>query len=387
MDSTLKEFLRTTASSLSRFLDEHLPEIGGSGWWQTHVLNLLSHGQRGQVHTKNISRIGALDLAALIRVFDRNWSELSYRCRLADELKTHIKELANIRNAISHEAAEQVAIAPEDALRYLDTMLRVLRSIGGDAETLAAIEVARMTVMRTMVGDVTPAPEVITIEKEVIREVPVEVIKEVLVEVDREIKTRKPPADEQEPTGGIVIGSFRLVAADAGVAGMVSGFDGTKSAARLFSWKVYGRGLRFTVQVAVLNEGTAKEVGQVECTSRENSPEVWDDIVHRLRIGIRDQGQGQWIMDLRAVERAGAERAARRVWSMNEYMERKGINLQSSLKQAGGIAVDTRATLVNDQGRNRNIPAVLFNAGDFEVAAAGWVIATLEPLAEVLEKS
>lgn len=381
MQRTIYASLGAISQELARFLGSHLPLIGGENWWQTHVVSQLTYGQQGQVRTRGIDRPGGLDLAALIRVFDRNWAELSYQSKLPDELRTHVRELADIRNATSHTAAEGEELSPHDAYRYLDTMARVLKGLSADSAVMVPIETARTEVMRAMADAVAPAIEPV-IE---IREVPVEVIKEVIrevpVEVIREVRVHGPSSSEKEPEGGLLIGRLRLHGPGEEQPGKLSGFDGKEADATLIPWAVYGDGgLHFSIQVAMIDEGTANEVGQVVCTSRNQSPQVWDDVVQRLRIGIRDAGEGQWIMDLRSVERPKGSRAGRKVWTLQEYQSRAGINLQQTLTSLGAIAVDTRATLLNDKGKNRNFAAMLFEPGDSRLPAVAWALTTLAPL-------
>lgn len=369
----LAPHLKSLAQLLGQFLSQKLPDIGGENWWQTHVVSQLTYGQQGQVRTRGIDRPGGLDLAALIRVFDRNWAELSYQSKLPDELRTHVRELADIRNATSHTAAEGSELSPHDVYRCLDTMARVLKGLSADSAVMVPIETARTEVMRAMAGAVAPAIEPV-IE---IREVPVEVIKEVI----REVRVHGPSSLEKEPEGGLLIGRLRLHGPGQEQPGKLSDFDGNEADATLIPWAVYGDGgLHFSIQVAMIDEGTANEVGQVVCTSRNQSPQVWDDVVQRLRIGIRDAGEGQWIMDLRSIERPKGGRAGRKVWPLQEYQSRARINLQQTLTCLGAIAVDTRAALLDDKGKNRNFPAMLFEPGDSRLPAVAWALTTLAPL-------
>lgn len=379
MNLPLTSHLRETAIHLSRFLQSNLPKIGGDGWWQTHVLSQLTYGQQGQVRTRDIDRLGGLDLAALIRVFDRNWAELSYQAKLPNELRTHVKELADIRNAMSHTAADGAEPSPNDAYRYLDTMARVLRGLSADSAALDPIEAARIEVMRIMAGAPAPAIEPVIeireVVKEVIKEIPVEVIKEVRVAV------AGPPASAAEPEGSIRVGGFRLHGPGDALDGTLPGFDGKDVEATLIPWTVYGDGgLCLSIQVAMINEGTAKDMGQVACTSRNQSPQVWDDVVQRLRIGIRDAGEGMWTMELRSAVRPGGARATRNVWSLSEFHEKTGLSLESALKSYGAAAVGTRGEIHGDTGKNRNFPCVLFAAGDSLVPAAAWTLVTLPTL-------
>lgn len=100
----LLRHLRTSAAELCRFLGKHLPAIGGEGWRMTHVINQLSYSQQGQVRARGIHDLGGLDLAALLRVFDRNWAVLSHHARLPNEVRTHAREITDIRHAAAHAA-------------------------------------------------------------------------------------------------------------------------------------------------------------------------------------------------------------------------------------------------------------------------------------------
>jgi hypothetical protein len=393
---TLQKITRLAAQALCRFIEQQLPSIGGDNWWETHVFRQLSYSQQGHIRTKGINDLSKLDLAALLRVFDRNWGELSFTANLSSEVKTHFKEIGDIRNQMAHLAAEGSEIPDADAYRCYDTLHRAMTAIQADADLLQQIRQESLACITRMAGGLTE-PKTVTIEKEVIREVPVEVIKEFIrevpvevikevirevpVEVIREVRTQGSYSAEKEPEGGLLIGKLRIHGPGEEQTGKLVGFDGQEVEATLIAWNVYGDGgLHFSIQVAMIDEGTAAVVGQVVCISRNQSPQTWDDVVERLRIGIRDAGEGQWIMDLRSVERGKDGRVGRKVWSLAEYQSKAGINLQQTLKQLGAIAVDKREALIDDKSRNRNIPAVLFQAGDAQVPAAALVLTTLAPL-------
>lgn len=141
-------------------------------------------------------------------------------------------------------------------------------------------------------------------------------------------------------------------------------------------------GLEFDIQVSMIDEGSANEIGQVQCTNRNHSPQIWDDIVNRLRIGMKVLENGEWMMELRSAVRPGGARATRNVWTFAEYAERTGLGLglESILKKHGATATGTRAQIFDDTGRNRNFPAATFLPGDSLVPAAAWVLTTLVPL-------
>ncbi|WP_157640403.1 hypothetical protein [Lamprocystis purpurea] len=65
--------LTTLSAQLAAFLAEVLPRLSDH-WWQTHVLQELTFQQRNHVDTAGYTRLDQLDLAALLRIADRNWS-------------------------------------------------------------------------------------------------------------------------------------------------------------------------------------------------------------------------------------------------------------------------------------------------------------------------
>jgi hypothetical protein len=368
----LASHLKSLAQLLGQFLSQKLPDIGGEDWWQTRVFSQLTYGQQGQVRSRRIQTLGGLDLAALLRVFERNWAELSYTAHLPAVLRTYLHEIKELRNLVSHESVDGGDYSPSDRFRYLDTILRVMKPLGADEDTCKQTEEERDAVFKLPEAVVaTPAePRVVEVIREVVREVRVE------VPVSQNRAKVQPDLSK-----GIKIGSFILIGPEEPVAGKLLGFDKQELHASLIAWKVHHPdGLEFDLQVSMIDEGTAKEAGQVQCTNRNHSPREWDDVVNRLRIGFQSLEDGEWMMELRSAIRPGGSRATRNVLSLAEYEKKTGIRMETILKQQGATAVGTRAEISNDQGRNRNYPAATFLPGDSLVPAAAWVLTTLVPL-------
>ena len=60
------------SEKMSDWLGKRLPKLTDN-WWADLVYNNLSQCQRDNVDARNITDLKGLDLAALLRVFDRNW--------------------------------------------------------------------------------------------------------------------------------------------------------------------------------------------------------------------------------------------------------------------------------------------------------------------------
>jgi len=81
--------INLTLQRLMPFLAQYLKNVlssQSSDWWAGSVVNQLSFHQQRQINEKKITSIESLDLAALIRVFDKNWHGISFHQQLSREL-------------------------------------------------------------------------------------------------------------------------------------------------------------------------------------------------------------------------------------------------------------------------------------------------------------
>ena len=77
----IASYLDETSQILVSWLEKVLSELSPD-WWKKNVVTKLSYTQGNRVRDKGISALSGLDLAALLRVFDQNWSELSPKYKL-----------------------------------------------------------------------------------------------------------------------------------------------------------------------------------------------------------------------------------------------------------------------------------------------------------------
>ena len=78
--------LKLSTSDLARFLQEKLPALS-EDWWEKRVVDRLSFQQQRVIGEKNISSLRELDFAALLRILDQNWYDLSEKFTLPSETK------------------------------------------------------------------------------------------------------------------------------------------------------------------------------------------------------------------------------------------------------------------------------------------------------------
>ncbi len=72
----MNELLHASGIVISRWLETKLPNLSAN-WWTENVLNQLTFQQQRIVEEKRTQSLSGLDLAAILRILDRNWNELS----------------------------------------------------------------------------------------------------------------------------------------------------------------------------------------------------------------------------------------------------------------------------------------------------------------------
>ena len=149
----MNELLRTATLELARFLGAQLPKLSDD-WWSKHVDERLSFQQQRLVAERGITTLQQLDLAALLRVLDQNWYELSNLLRLPREGRGWVKEMQTVRNKWAHLSGE--SMPPSESYRDADTLGRLLRMIEAAPASLAVVEAA----MAAAVSAMKPRPVV-----------------------------------------------------------------------------------------------------------------------------------------------------------------------------------------------------------------------------------
>ena len=90
------------------------------------MVNRLTFQQQRLLEEKRIQNLKGLDLAAVLRVFDQNWSELAGVEPLPRDARNWLKELQSVRNRWAHAPAG--GLSPTDSFRDADMVQQHLRS-------------------------------------------------------------------------------------------------------------------------------------------------------------------------------------------------------------------------------------------------------------------
>jgi SNF2 family DNA or RNA helicase len=143
----LNDLLNASAIEIARWLGERLPTLSEK-WWSDTVISRLTFQQQRLAEEKRLTKLEGLDLAALLRVFDQNWHEISAISRLPKDGRNWVKELQGARNRWAH--APTSGLAPKDSYRDADTLSRVLDLIQASSDLQAKVEVLKESVLIQM---------------------------------------------------------------------------------------------------------------------------------------------------------------------------------------------------------------------------------------------
>ncbi len=143
----MNSLIQIATVELAGFLLVHLPALG-EDWWKEHVEDRLSFQQQRMVRERGLTALEQLDFAALLRVLDQNWYELSQALNLPREGRTWVRELQTVRNRWAHLSARTTAA--DDIYRDADTLGRVLDMLGAAPASVDAIEAKKTTALAEM---------------------------------------------------------------------------------------------------------------------------------------------------------------------------------------------------------------------------------------------
>lgn len=143
----MNDHLQTATVDLANFLGKHLPVLS-EDWWNQYVVTRLSPPQQRFLDENHFTQLEQLDFAALLRVLDQNWYELSKHTQAPREGRNWLKELQLIRNKWAHRSSQ--AIAPDELYRDLDTLGRFLKMLGAPNESVENVETEKMEVLKKM---------------------------------------------------------------------------------------------------------------------------------------------------------------------------------------------------------------------------------------------
>jgi SNF2 family DNA or RNA helicase len=141
--------LNSAARTICKWLEARLPALD-ERWWQNNVFDRLTFQQQRSVQERNLRNLTDLDLAALLRVLDQNWHDLSAGSELPRDARNWLKEMQGVRNRWAH--APNAGLDPNDTYRDADTVERLCRALGASDESLAAVIAFKRNALSAVAG-------------------------------------------------------------------------------------------------------------------------------------------------------------------------------------------------------------------------------------------
>ena len=198
----MNTFMHQLSEKLSDWLDSRLPKIADT-WWNDLVYNNLSAMQREQIDSKHITDLKGLDLAALLRVIDRNWYIISNKWFINYRERSKVRDMMGIRNTWAHIGSDDLS---KD---------KVLSDLGVILELLQAFD-ASMTETREI------EEFILDLEHDD------DVIKTSTVYETKPNKEEKTAERKSVSDGEIIIGSMVILKSDSSKVGAVIGIEGNR---------------------------------------------------------------------------------------------------------------------------------------------------------------
>ena len=109
------------------------------------MVNNLSFQQRRRMEQHNVDSLTSLDLAALLRVLDHNWYQISMKLKLTSEARHFVKEMQTVRNRWAHIDTKGFSL--EDIYRDLDTLQRFAKVIEADESLLEEVSLTKSSLL------------------------------------------------------------------------------------------------------------------------------------------------------------------------------------------------------------------------------------------------
>lgn len=200
--SKMNEYMFQLNQQIGGWLEKKLPKITDD-WWQDLVFNNLSPLQRETVLRNDIHEIKGLDLAALLRVLDRNWFVITSSFFINNKERGNIRTMQEIRNTWAH-------ITPNDISKA-----RVIDDVNVIIALMQAFD-ASMKDTRDMENFIFDVEE----DKDIHAAPAKEPVKEAA-------PVAESPASVGQPEG-IAVGSIVVLVSDPSVIGAVIGVSGNK---------------------------------------------------------------------------------------------------------------------------------------------------------------
>lgn len=150
------DILNILTNQLIAVLKVSLPKIS-TDWWASLVIEKLTYQQKTFIRQHNPDSLDQLDLAALLRVVDQNWYELSQQINIDKAARNWLKEAQTIRNRWAH--APVGGLDTETRYRDMDTIERLLQAFGGNQSDMEILRNNKKSLLIKLSGEGETSPK------------------------------------------------------------------------------------------------------------------------------------------------------------------------------------------------------------------------------------
>lgn len=173
--SKMNEYLHQATGLLVEWLNKMLPKIT-ENWWNVCVLDRLGFRQREIAIDKGFSELADFDLAAVLRIADKNWYSMRDFAYLPNNERECIKDMRSVRNNWAHCAG---TLPGKDAIIHdIEIIIKFFEQMGASRDNIRQIRGFKLNVEHENIATLTAELEAKT------EEMPAELI------MDGEIKEK-----------------------------------------------------------------------------------------------------------------------------------------------------------------------------------------------------
>ncbi len=140
----MNNLLLNFANEIRDSLNGWLPQLS-KDWWERYAVSALTFQQKERVKQAHTVDLAGLDLAALLRVLDQNWFELSTKFNWPKEARNWLKEAQSMRNRWAHLPSG--GLDDEECYRDLDTIERLQQALGIDGAVRQDVRSRKQSLM------------------------------------------------------------------------------------------------------------------------------------------------------------------------------------------------------------------------------------------------
>ena len=156
----MSDYMHQATGMLSDWLNKLLPKVS-SDWWNECVLEKISYAQREMAKTKGFSVLDDFDLAALLRIADKNWYAMRDHAYLPTKEREVIRSMQGVRNNWAHCGG--ILPGKDMVLRDINVLTEFFEQMSAPAALLADIrsfrnEVENPGVLEEYIPDSHPDP-------------------------------------------------------------------------------------------------------------------------------------------------------------------------------------------------------------------------------------